>query len=666
MRKLFRGRHRAGARVRLTARVAAVASIVGALAAVGARAEDPAPTIRITSPLGRTGLPGTIRIVARLEGPAPPEPLQVHFYVDKLLLATDANGAPYDALWADENPFEQRELSVEVALPSGRVLRDALALKPLEVTESAEVTSVPVEATVVDGKGRFVKDLMVTDFRLLEDGEPQILDMASPSREPALFALLVDSSQSMAIRSDTVRAAAARLLEPLGAEDQIVVAPFSRVINAVTGPTTDRDTVLDAIGTIHHAGGTAILDAVGQAAGIVAGSARRKAIVLITDGYDEHSQAAFDETIEKLRHGGVTLYVVGLGGVAGISLKGEKLLWQLAEQTGGHAWFPRDERQLVFAYDAIATDVQHRYLLAYTPTNQRRDGNWRAIDVTIPGTEFRVRTRKGYTAPIAPPVRTSVEFTGVGAGQTPLSLTRDDLVVLEDGAPQNVDVFHEAVLPVTFMLALDASGSMKRSADQAQNAAREFIAAMRPEDQLGMILFATTSSYVNSPSERRDYSLAAIEKYVADGGTALYDALYDSLAQLATVSGRRAVVVVTDGRDENAASTGPGSLRSWDEVLRKLQESEAAVYAVGLGSRVERDRLQELADRSGGAAYFPSDVATLAAEYQKILDELRRRYVVGYESTNRVRDGKWRSVEIRARQAGVQIRSRGGYYAPAQ
>ena len=641
-----------------------VATALAPSAFVGA--DDADPGIRITSPLGRTGLPGTIRVVARLDGVAEGAPIHVQFYVDNLFLASDTDGPPYDALWADDNPFERRELKAEAELPSGRTLRDTVILKPLEVTEATEVTSVAVEATVVDEKGRFVRGLTARDFDLREDAKSQDLDLVSQSREPALFALLVDSSQSMAIRSDAVRAAARRLLAPLGADDQIVVAPFARTITAVTGPTTDRATVLDAIGAIRHAGGTAILDAIGQAAGVVAGATRRKAIVLITDGYDENSESALDETVEKLRQGGVTLYVIGFGGVAGISLKGEKLLLRIAEETGGHAWFPRDERQLASAYETIATDVQHRYLLTYTPKNQRQDGTWRAIDVAVPGTALRVRARKGYTAPVAPPVRASTEFTGVGAGQIPLSLVRDDLIVLEDGVPQSVDVFQEAVLPVTFMLALDASGSMKRSATAAQEAAREFLGAMRTEDQVGMILFASKSNYIHSPTERRDWSLKAIDGYVADGGTALYDALFDSLAQLATVSSRRAVVVVTDGRDENALSNGPGSLRTWEDVLGKLQQTEAAVYGVGIGTRVDRERLRELADRSGGAAYFPTDVAALSADYRKILDEIRRRYVIGYESTNRARDGRWRSVEIRARQAGVEIRSRGGYYAPAQ
>lgn len=669
MRELLRGRHRTRVGVRLIVRHACAwlaAALVCAVAVPSVRTQDAPTELRITSPLGRTGLPGTIRVVARLQGAELPGVPEVRFYVDGVLLATDSDGPPFDTLWTDENPFERRELIAQAQWPSGQVLEHSIVLNPLEVTQAVEITSVAVEATVIDEKGRFISDLAAEEFLLFEDEVPQELDLASQSREAALFALLVDSSQSMAIRSDAVRASSARLIDALGAQDQILVAPFTRTITSVTGPTTDRGTVLDAIAAIRHSGGTAILDALGQAATSLSATTRRQAIVLITDGYDEHSESAFEEAIEKLRESNLTLYVVGLGGVAGISLQGEDLLKRLAEETGGHAWFPRDERQLVTAYQAIATDVQHRYLLTYTPRNQRRDGTWRKIEVTVPGTNARVQARKGYTAPIAPPIRTSLEFTGVGAGQTALALAREDLVVLEDGVPQEIDVFQEAVLPVTFMLALDSSGSMKRSAERAQESAREFILAMRPEDNVGMIMFATESDYIHSPTVRRDWSLDAIDKYVAEGGTALYDALYDSLAQLANVEGRRVVVVVTDGRDENAPSTGPGSVHTWDEVLKKLEQTEAAVYPVGIGSNVDRQRLQQLADRSGGAAYFPTDVTELAADYQKILDELRRRYVVGWESSNRERNGTWRTVEIRHAQPGVEIRSRGGYFAPVQ
>src|SRR4029453_13140962 len=231
--------------------------------------------------------------------------------------------------------------------------------------------------SVLDDKGHFVRDLAASDFEVFEDAQPQELNLFSQKREPALFALLVDSSQSMAMRADVLRATAARLLSVLAADDQVVIAPFSRHIVSVTGPTIDRTTAMDAIAAIKPAGGTAILDVLQEVAVKLAGQQRRRAIVLITDGYDEHSILKFDGTGDALRNSGVTVYVIGMGGVAGVSLKGEAALSQLAKETGGYAWFPRDERRIPHAYEAVAADVQHRYFLTYTPTNQRRDGTWR-------------------------------------------------------------------------------------------------------------------------------------------------------------------------------------------------------------------------------------------------------------------------------------------------
>ena len=653
-----------GAAVRRCGYAALVALALLLCAHVGA--ESAAPVIHITSPLGRSGLSGTIRVVARLDPYDGAAPTRVDFYVDKMLLSSDTDGAPYDALWVDENPFEARELSVEAVFPSGRTATDTVVLKPLEVTEAAEVSSVTVDASVLDPKGRFVPHLEAEDFSVTENRIPQDLDGVAEKREPGLFALLVDSSQSMAIRSDAVRATAAKLVDTIAKDDQVVVAPFSKHVLSVTGPTADRQTVLGAITAIHPSGGTAILDAVSEAASSLRSENRRRSLILITDGYDENSESTVNAAIAALHDHDVTLYVLGLGGIAGISLRGEAVLSTLAQSTGGRAWFPRDARQLVDAYSTIAGDVEHRYVLTYTPRNQRRDGTWRQIDVAVDKPGLIVRARTGYTAPLPPPVRTSVEFTAVGDGDRPVTLTRDDVSVYEDGVEQHPDTFAEAVLPVTIMMAIDASGSMKKSAAQVQDAAREFVTAMRPEDEIGLITFADKSNYIHSPTTRRDWSLKAIDDYQPAGGTALYDALYDSLAQLGGVKGRRVVVVVTDGRDENARSNGPGSLQTWDDVLKKLELVDATVYAVGLGSNVDRARLRELADRSGGVAFFPTDVSTLGTAYNKILDELRRRYVIGYESTNRARDGHWRRVEIRPRQEDMAIRSRGGYYAPPQ
>jgi VWFA-related protein len=662
VRELFRRRRRAAPGL--------VAAVLLAAAGVQAATKDhdtiAPPSIKITSPLGRSGLPGTIRIVARLDAlPPTVSPVSVTFAVDGKPVSTDSDGAPYEATWVDENPFETREITAEATLSEGKTIRDAVTLKPLEITEAADVSSVAVEVTVVDASGRFVTDLGAEDFVLREDGTTEQLDFFRQQRDPALFTLLVDSSHSMSIRAEAVRAAARRFLSSIAADDQVVVAPFSRTITSITGPTSDHATVLQAIAAIKNEGGTAILDALRETVDHLTPLPGRRAVVLITDGYDEHSQLQLDMALKSLNGGNVPVYVIGFGGIAGISLNGEKLLNTLAGETGGRAWFPRDEPQLGKAYETIATEVQHRYFLTYTPHNQRRDGTWRKISVEVRKPSLKVRARNGYNAPKAPPVRPVIEFTAIGASEELASVALEDLVVLEDGVEQKVETFEEAVDPVTVVLALDSSGSMKQAAAQAQAAARDFVNALRPEDRIAMISFANRSVLVHPATNKREETLKAIDAYVATGGTALNDGLYDSLAQVSKIEGRRAIVVVTDGRDENAASNGPGSTQTWNDVVQQLEQTQATIYAIGLGTNVDKSKLQTLAEKSGGRAFFPADVTTLAASYHKIVDELRRRYVIGYESTNSERNGRWRKLEIQSREGDLTIRSRGGYYAPA-
>ena len=180
------------------------------------------------------------------------------------------------------------------------------------------------------------------------------------------------------------------------------------------------------------------------------------------------------------------------------------------------------------------------------------------------------------------------------------------------------------------------------------------------------MMFADKAGFAHDLTTRRDWSLEAVDKYVANGGTALYDAVYDALSRLKGIEGRRVVVVMTDGRDENNPGTAAGSVHTFAQVLDRLKETDAIVFSVGLGPRIDRPVLQQLADVSGGEAYFPQDVSVLGADFNRVLETLRRRYVISYTSTNSTRDGAWRKVEIRSSRSGVAIASRGGYFAPAK
>lgn len=612
------------------------------------------------------GEPGTVRIVGQVKSTPGRSVSTVRFLVDGTLLGVVTTGPPYAVEWTDDNPFQRREIVVEAEDSEGDVGRDRIVLEPYVVTEVAEVTSVLVEAGVYDKQGRMVRGLSAPEFILEEDGVRQTPDMVAQETIPTTFALLVDGSQSMWRNMDFVRAAAGRLTAYLRPKDRVLVAPFSRQLRAVTGPTNDRQTINEAVGGINAQGGTAMRDSMIEIASRFSGVEGRRVIVLITDAYDEHSRSSLADAVAALKQAGVTVYTVGIGGVAGISLKGHDELKAIAADTGGRAFFPTRPAELPNVYDVLANDAQLRYLITYTPVNQRRDGTWRTISLRAYDETLLVKARNGYFAPKPPPVRPVLEFTAMDPGNRYLDITREDLAVFEDGVEQTIETFQEATSPVSMVLVLDSSGSMRRAAEQVMAAAAAFVGTLRPEDSMGMLIFADKVDVVHAITTNRANSYEALAGYRAEGGTALYDALCDSMLMLKGLKGRRAVVVLTDGRDEDNPGTGPGSIRSWDSVLRLLQDQDVTVFPVGLGTKIDPDRLNLLATFSGGEAYFPQEVSELAAQFDRVIENLRHRYIVGYTSTNPARDGKWRSVEIRPRASGVRVTSRKGYFAPAR
>jgi len=442
------------------------------------------------------------------------------------------------------------------------------------------------------------------------------------------------------------------------------VAPFSRTLRAVTGPTSDRQTIGEAVGAINAQGGTAMRDAMIEIAGRFEGVEGRRVIVLITDAYDEHSQSSLEDAVAAVKGAGVTVYTVGIGGVAGISMRGHDELKAIAAGTGGRAFFPARPTELPNVYDVLANDAQLRYLITYTPVNHKRDGTWRAISLRVYDESLTVKARDGYFAPKPPPVRPVLEFTAMDPQNQYLEITKEDLLVFEDGVEQGIETFQEATSPVSMVLVLDSSGSMKRASEQVVASAAAFIEALRPEDSMGMLTFADKVDVVHAITTNRANSFEALAGYKAEGGTALYDALCDSMLMLKGLKGRRAVVILTDGRDEDNPGTGPGSMRVWENVLRLMQDQDVTMFPVGLGTKIDPNRLKLLATFTGGEAYFPQDVGQLRAEFERVTENLRHRYVVGYTSSNPTRDGKWRGVEIRTKSQGIRVSSRRGYFAP--
>ena len=182
-------------------------------------------------------------------------------------------------------------------------------------------------------------------------------------------------------------------------------------------------------------------------------------------------------------------------------------------------FLPSTESQLELIHTSLADEVQNRYLLTYTPANQTKDGTWRQIDVRVPDPTYRVAARPGYFAPKPTPLRPTIEFTATDPQGEYLSVSADDLQLLEDDVPQRIESFQEASQPVSIVLTLDASGSMRRNEADVIASARAFAGALRPEDKLAVMVFADGVTLLHDLTTDRAASHEAIDRYKTGGGT---------------------------------------------------------------------------------------------------------------------------------------------------
>jgi Ca-activated chloride channel family protein len=207
------------------------------------------------------------------------------------------------------------------------------------------------------------------------------------------------------------------------------------------------------------------------------------------------------------------------------------------------------------------------------------------------------------------------------------------------------------------LLALDVSASMKDVLSQVQTAARAFLKAIGEGHQVTIMAFNDSIFRVAGREVSVEARLQALDKLSAFGGTALYDVIAESLQQL-NGRGRKALVVFSDGDDRDSRLT-------FMDVRRLLDESDATVFAVGLGRGASQkelqDKLGELADASGGLALFADNPDKLAEPFAEIVETLANQYTLSFVPR---RDGKYHELTVQVPGRDVRVRARRGYVAP--
>jgi Ca-activated chloride channel family protein len=249
------------------------------------------------------------------------------------------------------------------------------------------------------------------------------------------------------------------------------------------------------------------------------------------------------------------------------------------------------------------------------------------------------------------------------AGRFIKGLTPHDVEVLEDGVPQEVTFFREASdrsgerIPLSVVLALDTSGSMKRNLHFLQEAATTFVNKLEDVDTVMLVQFSDNVKGSASFTDDLDRLDRFIEGLQAWGGTALYDAVHYALTRVSDQPGRKAVVVFSDGADHDSSMSS-------QDVIAMAQGVEATVYSVAIeGESGSKGFLQNVAKETGGQYFSPGKVGELSAVFSAIANELHNHYALGYTPRHDP-DGKFHALAVRIKtHPELQVRTRKGYVA---
>jgi len=338
----------------------------------------------------------------------------------------------------DEKPQQEEASSQQQQQPTPRptpVRTDDNTTIEDDEIERVETSLTNVIFTAADKNKRFVTNLKQEDIRVLEDGVPQQIFTFQPQTDlPLTLALVIDTSISQERTLPEEKAAARAFVDAVmrPAKDEVAVLSFTGDSTLEQGLTGNAVRVRSAIDRVEFvppsgyigrgvtvggtppisgdnqstAGSTAIWDAVYATCREVmveSSDKTRRAIVLLTDGEDTSSMLKLDDAVQEALKTDTLVFAIGIGDSFGYSGVDEGSLRKITERTGGRAYFPRSEEDLRVAFAQIQRELREQFLVAYSPTNKRRDGSYRKLQIEIVNPELRKQNvklnyRQGYFA----------------------------------------------------------------------------------------------------------------------------------------------------------------------------------------------------------------------------------------------------------------------------
>ena len=265
-----------------------------------------------------------------------------------------------------------------------------------------ESSLVILNTTITDAKGLPVFGLKQNQFKVFEDGQEQKIDFFEAEKTPFAAAILIDTSGSMEARMSMARSAAINFLDGLRAEDVTAIYNFDTKVSLVQDFSNSRD-ITERIFDLKADGYTALNDAIFTAAQeLQKRPEKRKTIIVLSDGADNKSGRSADKVLKAALASNVTIYTIDMSmtDTAGRDrMQNQGALKNFAEKSGGFFVPTPGGAAMRAAFKNIVEELGTQYTLGYQPSNTKKDGKWRAIEIKVASPNLNIRTRKGYNAP---------------------------------------------------------------------------------------------------------------------------------------------------------------------------------------------------------------------------------------------------------------------------
>jgi Ca-activated chloride channel family protein len=277
----------------------------------------------------------------------------------------------------------------------------------VDESDTVRVSSnlVPIPASVVDVKGIAITGLKLEDFELRVDGQPRAISDLTHTETNVRMAMLFDNSGSLDNAREFEKQAARhffrQVMRPADEAAVYSIESESYLAQPLTSDVSVLERTIESFGKPE--GSTSLFDAIIDAAAYLHPYTGRRVLVIVSDGVETTSRNDFETTMQRVLATDCQIFVVQTGLYDGVNLRAlaaERRMEQFTSQTGGAVYIPKTTAELDSAFEQIAADLAHQYVLSYYPGDERRDGRFHTIDLRLKSRkDVRVRARRGYYAP---------------------------------------------------------------------------------------------------------------------------------------------------------------------------------------------------------------------------------------------------------------------------